>query len=453
MTEPESTWSITRLLCFSHSSFVIPGLISTVRNHIFLLILREPFGIFSVYKYTDYGHFGMNQKRTRPDPFLNNSPSARVDRHLRQWIHDGRLPPGNFLQSEEALRQQFGVSRTTVRKVLQQLEDDGLVEFRGKRRIVAAELEPNGDLFSETIALLGSSHHVTRGLGAPGWSHFTFSGVVDAVQDAGLHVLSLNSDKVKGKRIHRLLSQRPCGAILFQERFSDHEIRQLAQAFKRTDIPLVAHRDGESVAAIDTVVSDHEEGAYLLTRELIRAGCRRILRYWASEADNPDRSWWQRGRERGYVRALEEAGLSPLPLLEANHKGVYVKDQGTFDFNARQHAGILMPYFDGKQNVDAIMALSDGNLPTLAAGCKHLGIDPNTDVKLVGYDNYYADAPELAYYAFEPFATIDKNNTELGRELYALLADRVAGKLPEEPQHRKVKPTLILPGKHNEVAR
>lgn len=50
--------------------------------------------------------------------------------HLRQHIHSGHLAPGDRLPSEQALMQQSGLSRTTVRRAIAQLRLDGLVETR-----------------------------------------------------------------------------------------------------------------------------------------------------------------------------------------------------------------------------------------------------------------------------------------------------------------------------------
>ena len=49
---------------------------------------------------------------------------------LEQGICDGRYLSGQKLPSEQALREQFGVSRQTVRRALEVLEDEGLVYGR-----------------------------------------------------------------------------------------------------------------------------------------------------------------------------------------------------------------------------------------------------------------------------------------------------------------------------------
>lgn len=58
---------------------------------------------------------------------------ARVHAALKQAIHDGRLPPGAPLPSEKELEAEYGVSRITVRRALEELERERLI-LRGRGR-------------------------------------------------------------------------------------------------------------------------------------------------------------------------------------------------------------------------------------------------------------------------------------------------------------------------------
>lgn len=60
---------------------------------------------------------------------------------LREMIEQGHLTPGDQLPTEEALCEKHDVSRGTVRKALQMLIDDGLVETeQGRGSFVAATI-------------------------------------------------------------------------------------------------------------------------------------------------------------------------------------------------------------------------------------------------------------------------------------------------------------------------
>lgn len=68
----------------------------------------------------------------------------KVYRELRSQIETGTLRPGDHLPSERAIAEQLGVSRITVRRALQELASDGLIE--GRR--VASYGEPANALVS-----------------------------------------------------------------------------------------------------------------------------------------------------------------------------------------------------------------------------------------------------------------------------------------------------------------
>src|SRR5258707_2982753 len=62
---------------------------------------------------------------------MSRSPLyARVESVLAASIADGSLPPETQLPPEEGLIERFKVSRTTVRKAIQNLIERGLVEVR-----------------------------------------------------------------------------------------------------------------------------------------------------------------------------------------------------------------------------------------------------------------------------------------------------------------------------------
>lgn len=70
----------------------------------------------------------------------------RVYRMLRREIESGSLRPGDLLPSERSVAEQLNVSRVTVRRAIDELHADGLVE--GRR--VASVSEPNNVLQSFT---------------------------------------------------------------------------------------------------------------------------------------------------------------------------------------------------------------------------------------------------------------------------------------------------------------
>lgn len=86
----------------------------------------------------------------------------RVYREIAKEIESGALQPGDRLPSERWLCDELGVSRATVRRAIEELASDGLVEGRGRGSFVTGDaiVEPPNTLMS--LSELGRS----RGLEA-----------------------------------------------------------------------------------------------------------------------------------------------------------------------------------------------------------------------------------------------------------------------------------------------
>jgi GntR family transcriptional regulator len=77
------------------------------------------------------------------DPTADRAQYRQIADSLRDAIMSGALPDGARVPSEEQLRQEHGVSRTTVRKAIEVLKGEGLVEVRAPRgTFVRKSLEP-----------------------------------------------------------------------------------------------------------------------------------------------------------------------------------------------------------------------------------------------------------------------------------------------------------------------
>src|SRR3954465_11001181 len=75
----------------------------------------------------------------------------QIERDLASSITSGALAPGSQLPSEEELVQKYGVSRTTVRKAIQELERLQLIEIRRGKGTFVREAK----LTQELTALTG----------------------------------------------------------------------------------------------------------------------------------------------------------------------------------------------------------------------------------------------------------------------------------------------------------
>jgi DNA-binding GntR family transcriptional regulator len=69
----------------------------------------------------------------------------RIGETLRARITGGEFVPGSALPSETVLCEQYGVARNTLRRALDQLADEGLLEVRpGRGRVVVSSPDVAG---------------------------------------------------------------------------------------------------------------------------------------------------------------------------------------------------------------------------------------------------------------------------------------------------------------------
>lgn len=386
-----------------------------------------------------------SQPMTAPGIELSVRPGDRVARSLRRWIAEGRLSPGERLPSERALAERLQVARGTVRTVLDQLADEGLLTARkGHIRKVAMGPRTPG-LMSNTVGVLTNRCDTVPSdrIESAGWELFIERGAMDAIRTAGLHAMSFYPERLFDGGVQELLRHRPRGIVVGRVGHRK-EGRKLVQTLVDGGVQVSVYGDHAEYQRYDRVISDHEAGAYALTRWLIAQGRRRILRLWPRSAQG---SYWLQGRDAGYDRAMREAGLEPLEPVVLQRSVSHTEGRReVFEHNARTYAGYLIGKVGVADGADALMCVSDGDVFPAAAACRLLGAEPNRDVTIVGYDNYWADRVDRQFEPIVPAATVDKRNPQLGEALVRLLLERSAGELPDEPQLRKVEPELIVPG-------
>ncbi len=379
----------------------------------------------------------------------SQSDRLRALRRLRHMIDTGRLSRFDPLPSERKLSATLGVGRTTLRGVLQQLSDEGLLQSRGRRgRIVANFEKRDAGWMRQAIAYLDPMFDL-RDCGPRDqyWANYVSLGVAQAIRSKGLHVVSLNARGMTPADASRLAQDSPAGVIV-PEVFTDgRETLELVQLLASQGVRLVVYGGHVELDAYDRVTSDHEDGAYQLTRHLItQRGCRRIAHLWAK----PTTGYWFARRQAGYERAMREAGLMPmspiesipLPLLE----GVIdpADSRAVFEASTRNVAGHLIETMMAREPVEALMVSTDRDAFAAAAACRIFGKVPGKDVLIAGYDNYWERCVERNFEPNPIVATVDKQNTRLGEELVKLLLDRQEGNLPDGPQCRSLSPKLIV---------
>lgn len=203
---------------------------------------------------------------------------ARVHRALMNAIELGKLAPGTVLPTEKELEKQYGVSRITVRRALDDLERVGLIERgRGRPARVAAPL-----IASTTMAIdqdLPSILEIGRGTVAHVLSYVWKMPSADVAQrlqvDPGEPVLEVARLRRRFERpvLHTVARvPAPIGALLSKEtleatnmldqlssrglRAARTEMEMRAQACDAKVAELLELKKGDPVFVMERLVSD-----------------------------------------------------------------------------------------------------------------------------------------------------------------------------------------------------
>ena len=385
-------------------------------------------------------HRNDNMNRSVISPPPSREPAhARALRILRDWVQNGHYAPGQTLPSEEEMSLQVKVSRGTLRLAIQKLKNEGLLQTQQGRRHVVPLPASGESLMASTIILLCGKEKTKSGLhGAT--SEAVDSGCFDAAQELHRNLLSLHVAWLEGS-IRKLLADPPYG-LIFSE-FATEFGPDAAECDRIIDanLPVVVNSNNARWAKYDRVVSDHADGARQLTQWLIQQGRKRILRLWMG-VRNRD-AYWVKARNSGHEAAMREADLAILPIVD-----VPMQPQTAELDLVRYYGGFLIEWMRGAEAVDAIMVNTDHAAVHAAAACQLFGKRPNEDVAIVGYDNIWADLPDVEKNRVPgfsgPLATIDKLNYEVGQMMTQLVINRANNNLPAKRQLCTLTPKLII---------
>lgn len=372
---------------------------------------------------------------------------AEVAGRIREWIEKGQLTLGGAIPAERELCRMLGVQRMTVRGALAVLEQEGVISRIGLRsRIVAGQRRT----MEHSIVIINSAkYQLLVGLmHMPGWAVMMSVAAISEVSGSGRNLVLIHPERISHSELERIVDGRPAGVVfpepLSELRDRNHWLERLHSA----GIPVSVYGESEELTRYDRVCSDHEIGSYELTKHMIGLGCHRPLMFYLVGTEPS----WVAARRKGYERALREAGLQPLPFARVpSAPGLAVPD-GPEQFEAaRRHAVAHLVDFIGpacgQKRPDALLLATDGDLYPVASACRSLGLRPNEDILLAGYDNYWVECWERKHEQVSPVVTVDKRNVEAGRMLVRLVCERAEGKLPREPQMRMIEPELIITAK------
>ncbi len=330
----------------------------------------------------------------------------QIVENLSQSIESGRYRNGGRLPSESELMRRFNVSRMTVVKAIQQLQQAGLVTRRAGSGTYAAEV-PAGQkpVFGLIIPDLGQTEifePICQGmLASPNssghslsWGHAAGSGG--------------NKEDRPERLCEQYIEQHVSGVFFAPIEFGprrDQVNRSVVKALKLARIPLVlldrCILTFPARSDYDLVCLDNRRAGYIVANHLILQGAKRIA-FLAVEgsAETVD------DRIAGYREALYAHGI------DVERTMIVRGDPGDTTMISR----VLET-----SRVDAIMCANDLTAAQLMQTVLRLGISVPGQVRITGIDDVrYAELLPV------PLTTLHQPCMDLGAAAVATMLDRIA---------------------------
>ena len=288
---------------------------------------------------------------------------------LKEKILSGEIQAGDKLPSENELSKEYAISRQTVRKALQILQNMGYIYAEHGRGTFCSELVRHTHT-SKNIAV------VTTYL-----SDYIFPRVIagiDSVLTAQGYSIILkntrNSRSMEAKCLEELLQKDIDGVIIEPSKsqiFCKHT--NLYDKLDEYHIPYVFIQGCfEQMKDKPQVLIDDCKGGYMITKYLLDNGHRSIAGIF--KADDIQ----GQNRHRGYVQALQEAGMLYDP-----DKVIWFH---TEDRKVHPREGILRLLAKGI-SLDAVVCYNDQIAMQIIPALASRGIRVPEDISVTGYDN------------------------------------------------------------------
>ncbi len=225
---------------------------------------------------------------------------------IRGIIIEHGLTGGKKLPSERQLMEHYGVSRTTVRRAISDLVQEGLLRRQGKTgTFVRGSENIYEEKASSSIKLIGLVMPQTSEM-----SYLTrkmFLGVAEAARLNGYQVVvsASHNSYNREREIVKELVQTGVSGLVIMPANEDYEIgREHIVELYEKGFPLILVDKYFRDLNTDYVITDNETGAYRIVTHLIKLGHRRIC-----FISYPTRGTSIEDKLSGYKKALIEHGL------------------------------------------------------------------------------------------------------------------------------------------------
>lgn len=342
---------------------------------------------------------------------------------LKEEIISGRIQPGEKLPSENQFTVQYSLSRHTVRKALSLLEQEGYIEAcHGKGTFCSEKMRHMKKSRNIAVVTTYISDYIFPRL---------IQGIDNVLSEQGYSIILKNTGNSRQKEAKCLeeLLQKDIDGLIIEPSKSQLSCRHpgLYENLEKYQIPYIFIQ-GIYTEMKDKphILMDDARGGYLVTKYLLEQGHRRITGFFKAD----DIQGIQ--RHKGYVRALQEAGIPYDPDLVVWFHTEDRRSKPSMMVKEMVKTGSLphgIVCYNDQIAVQVIEALED------------CGLQVPKDISVTGYDN------SLYAQRGTGITTIAHPQEQLGEMAAELILEKINGVSEEDSKvERLIQPELIVRG-------
>lgn len=342
---------------------------------------------------------------------------------LKEKIISGRIQPGEKLPSENQFTVQYSLSRHTVRKALSLLEQEGYIEAcHGKGTFCSEKMRHMKKSRNIAVVTTYISDYIFPRL---------IQGIDNVLSEQGYSIILKNTGNSRQKEAKCLeeLLQKDIDGLIIEPSKSQLSCRHpgLYENLEKYQIPYIFIQ-GIYTEMKDKphILMDDTRGGYLVTKYLLEQGHRRITGFFKAD----DIQGIQ--RHKGYVRALQEAGIPYDPDLVVWFHTEDRRSKPSMMVKEMVKTGSL-PH--------GIVCYNDQIAVQVIESLEDCGLQVPKDISVTGYDN------SLYAQRGTGITTIAHPQERLGEMAAELILEKINGVSEEDSKvERLIQPELIVRG-------
>jgi DNA-binding LacI/PurR family transcriptional regulator len=347
---------------------------------------------------------------------------ARLRAAINSQIADGTLRSGEALPSERIIHEQLKINRVTVRASLRSLIDAGLIQSVPGSGNYVLERQNSGS-YEKMVALIGTepSFYIYYSQLASTFTHY--------LHTAGYRVdMATHNDNYDqfSEILERWAVQHVAAVAINAS--NRYDVSPVIDRIRATGVVVVLIGRKIDYPQVDYVGADNEGIGYQAVRHLMQLGHTRIAYIGdATQSTGHDRA-------AGYIRAMQEANLTPRLFRGPETSNLTVPAWFT-TFVDTDGDPLKIWNAMASREITAAFCFNDGTAVWVQNQLRKFNLAVPRDVSLVSIDN-------LPFFQFleAPLTTFALPGEEVGKQAAELILRRLAGeKFP--PQE------IFLPGR------